>query len=117
MTIIYLDHLENGDTDLDAQDLLNTLKNEVVPKYLPTENIFTFTTDWSDNEGKAMYHTHGQIMKLWLHICIYIIYTHSQITKVRLHIAYTWSDNEGRAIYHTHGQTMKVKLCIIHMVR
>ena len=47
----FIDQNPDGSTDTEAQGLLHDLKDDRVSKYLPGENIFDFTTDWSDNEG------------------------------------------------------------------
>ena len=43
--------MENDVVDEDAQVLLETLKDTTLPECLPEENIFRFSTNWSDLDG------------------------------------------------------------------
>ena len=47
----FIDQHDDRSLDVQAQDLLSHLRNVEIPENLPGENIFDFTTTWSDNEG------------------------------------------------------------------
>ena len=37
--------------DTEAQQLMTSLREEMIPQLLPAENIFRFEADWSDDGG------------------------------------------------------------------